>query len=133
MADMTLDEYIDWFLSSNQDPILQTVVQNILDEPIPEAVKKRLLKPLLPLPPKPIPAPRKHKLEKRQTVLHELRPWPSSTPFRICKQELQLTAVRISSACDDWYIVMGNYCAIREIAVEYYSNASIVTPLTRLI
>ena len=41
------DEYLDWLLEDGP-PILPTVVQNILDEPIPEAVKKRLLKPLLP-------------------------------------------------------------------------------------
>ena len=47
---------------------LQNVVQNILDEPIPEAVKKWLLKPLLP---RPIPPPRKRKLEKQKAVLQE--------------------------------------------------------------
>ena len=56
----TMDEYIDWLLSSNQDPTLQSVVRNILDEPIPVAVKKRLLKPLLP---QPIPPPRKRKVK----------------------------------------------------------------------
>ena len=47
---------------------LQNVVQNIVDEPIPEAVKKWLLKPLLP---RPIPPPRKRKLEKQKAVLQE--------------------------------------------------------------
>jgi len=57
---------------------LRTVVQNILDEPIPEAVKKRLLKPLLPRPmpllPRPIPPTRKRKLEKHRAILHEFDP-----------------------------------------------------------
>jgi len=61
-------------IGCSEDPILQSVARNILDEPIPEATKKRLLKPLLPLLPKPIPAPRKRKLEKRQTVLREFDP-----------------------------------------------------------
>jgi len=55
---------------------VQNVIQNILDEPIPEATKKRLLKPLLP---KPIPAPRKRKLEKRQTVFREFDPLHDKT------------------------------------------------------
>ena len=47
------------------------MVQNILDEPIPEATKKRLLKPLLP---RPVPPPRKRKLEKQKAVLQEFDP-----------------------------------------------------------
>jgi len=35
-----MDEYIDWLLSSSQDPTVQSIVRNILDEPIPQAVKK---------------------------------------------------------------------------------------------
>jgi len=66
-----MDEYIDWLLSSNQEPTLRTLVQNILDEPIPEARKKRLLKPLLP---RPIPPPRKHKLEKQKATLQQFYP-----------------------------------------------------------
>jgi len=41
-------------------------VQNILDEPIPEAVKEQLLKPLLP---RPVPPILKRKLEKGEAVL----------------------------------------------------------------
>jgi len=50
---------------------LRTVVQNILDEPIQEATKKRLFKPLLP---QPIPPPRKRKIEKRKAFLQEFDP-----------------------------------------------------------
>ena len=47
MADM--DEYNDQLLAEIQMPEpAQKVVRNILDEPIPETVKKRLLKPLFP-------------------------------------------------------------------------------------
>jgi len=68
---MTMDEYIDWLLSSSQDPTLQSIVRNILDEPIPEAVKKRLLEPLLP---QPTASVRKRKLEKRKALLQEFDP-----------------------------------------------------------
>ena len=45
MADM--DEYIDHLLAEMQMPEqAQEVVRNILDEPIPKTVKRRLLKPL---------------------------------------------------------------------------------------
>ena len=50
---------------------LRTVVQNILDELIQEATKKRLLKPLLR---QPNPPPRKRKLEKRKAFLQEFDP-----------------------------------------------------------
>ena len=90
---MTFDEYIDWLLSSNQDPILQSVARNILDEPIPEATKERLLKPLLPLHPKPIPAPRKRKLEKRQTVLREFDPLHDKTKAKLWVKRSQLLSL----------------------------------------
>lgn len=65
----SMDEYIEQLLAEMPGNVtLRTVVQNILDEPIPEAVKKRLLKPLLP---RPIPLPRKRKLEKQKAVLQE--------------------------------------------------------------
>ena len=44
-----MDEYIDQLLAEMQMPEpAQKVVRNILDEPIPETVKRRLLKPLFP-------------------------------------------------------------------------------------
>jgi len=57
-----MDEYINWLLSSNQDPILQSVARNILDEPIPEATKKRL--------------------EKQKAVLQQFDPLHASTKRR---------------------------------------------------
>jgi len=62
----TMDEYLE-----DKPPTLWTVVQNILDEPIPEVVKKRLLKPLLP---RPIPLPRKRKVKKQKALLQEFDP-----------------------------------------------------------
>ena len=47
MADM--DEYIDQLLAEmKMSEPAQKVVRKILDEPIPETVKRRLLKPLFP-------------------------------------------------------------------------------------
>ena len=45
----TMDEYIDQLLAEmDTAKPLQGVVHNILDETIPESLKRRLLKPLLP-------------------------------------------------------------------------------------
>ena len=74
-----MDEYIKHLINEWLVPLtVRSVVQNILDEPIPEATKKRLLKPLLP---RPVPRPRKHKLKKQKAVLQEFDPlhavaWP---------------------------------------------------------
>jgi len=68
----TMDEYIEQLLAEMADNrTLRTVAQNILDEPIPEATRKRLLKPLLP---RPIHPPRKRKLEKQKATLQEFDP-----------------------------------------------------------
>ena len=74
-----MDEYIEQLINEWQVPLaVRSVVQNILDEPIPEATKKRLLKLLLP---RPVPRLRKRKLEKQKAVLQEFDPlhavaWP---------------------------------------------------------
>ena len=61
-----MDEYteqLEQLLAEWQDQsAVQNVIQNILDEPIPEATKKRLLKPLLP-----------------KTILAASRRWPTGT------------------------------------------------------
>ncbi|KAK3707294.1 hypothetical protein QZH41_004240 [Actinostola sp. cb2023] len=56
------------------------VIKNILDEPIPEGMKKRLLKPLLPgkFKSRPIPTPRK----KRKAILEEFDPHHPSKKLR---------------------------------------------------
>ena len=61
-----MDEYIDQLLAEiyPDNPTLHDVVQNILDEPIPKAVKDRLLKPLQPEKYRPSPPPRKRKRGK---------------------------------------------------------------------
>jgi len=53
---------------------LREVVQNILDEPVPQRVKERLSKPLLPGKNKPITPPRKKKEIKRWAILKEFDP-----------------------------------------------------------
>jgi hypothetical protein len=86
---MTVDEYLEWLLSGDQpkrrgrgrglrrsQKVIRDVVQNILDEPIPEETKKRLLKPLLP---RPLPPPRKRKIEKRTGLLREFDPLHAET------------------------------------------------------
>jgi len=77
----TMDEYIEQLLAEMADNrTLRTVVQNILDEPIPEAVKKRLLKSLLP---QPIPSPRKRKVKKQKALLQELDPLHTVTKRKL--------------------------------------------------
>ena len=78
-SSMNFDEYLDWLLEDGP-PTLPTVVQNILDEPIPEAMKKRLLKPLLP---RPIQPPRKRKVKKQKALLHEFDPLHAVTKRKL--------------------------------------------------
>jgi len=89
---MSMDEYIDQLLAQWKDPTtLRTAVQNILDEPIPEAMKTWLLKPLLP---RPIPPTCKHKLGKRQAVLREFDPLHDKTKCELgVKRRLLLPLV----------------------------------------
>ena len=70
-----MDEYIEQLLAEMPEP----VVNNILDEPISEAVKER---PLLPRKYRPSPPPRKAKERKRKAIIEEFDPAPTSKPFR---------------------------------------------------
>ena len=79
---VTLDEYIEQLLAEMPDSTLQDVVKNILDEPISEAVKRRLLKPLQPRKYRPIPPPRKAKARKRKAIQEEFDPIPSHKVLR---------------------------------------------------
>ena len=67
-----IDEYIEQLLAKTSDMTLHDVVKNILDEPIPEAVKERLLKPLKPGKYRPFPRPRKLKERKRKAIVRNL-------------------------------------------------------------
>ena len=65
----TMDEYIDKLLAeiADENSALHHGVQNILDEPIPDFVKGRLLKPLQPANYRPSPAPHKKLPNERQS------------------------------------------------------------------
>ena len=69
-----MDAYIEQILAEMPDEqsTLHDVVKNILDEPIPEDVKARLLKPLQPG--KYQPPPRKKKAAKREAIKEEFDP-----------------------------------------------------------
>ena len=74
-ADYSLDEYIEQLLAEMPEP----VVNNILDEPISEAVKER---PLLPRKYRPSPPLRKAKERKKKAIIKEFDPAPIFKPFR---------------------------------------------------
>ena len=56
---------------STPAPALHDVAQNIPDEPNSEEVKRRLLKPLLPQNPRPVPPPRPSRRRKRKAIVEE--------------------------------------------------------------
>ena len=80
-----MDGYIEQLLAEMPDSALHDVVQNILDEPIPEAVKRRLLKPLQPRKYRPIPPPRRAKERKRKAIEKEFDPIPRHKVLRSVK------------------------------------------------
>ena len=81
MADM--DENIDYLFAEMYMPEpAQKVVRNILDEPIPETVKGRLLKPLFPKlyrPPRPPPT---WKDRESKAILEQFDPLPPQKAIR---------------------------------------------------
>ena len=90
----TIEESIEELLNGIPTPsILRTVVQNILYEPIPDAVKKRLLKPLLPRIAAPLPTPRKRKLEKQKALLQEFDPLHPFTKRKLGVNRSELQSV----------------------------------------
>ena len=88
MADM--DEYIDHILAEMQMPKpAQKVIRNILDEPIPETVKTRLIKPLFPnkyRPPRPPPT---WKDRESMAILEQFDPLPPQKAIRIVQDYQQ--------------------------------------------
>ena len=82
---VSMDEYIEQLLAEMPESTLHDVVKNILDEPIPEAVKGRLLKPLQPRKYRPSPPPRKAKERKRKAIEKEFDPIPSHKVLRSVK------------------------------------------------
>ena len=77
---VTMDEYIEQLLAEMPDnqSTLHDVVKNILDEPISDSVKARLLKPLQPGKYRPSPPPRvakqRAKERKRKALEEEFDP-----------------------------------------------------------
>ena len=70
-----MDEYIDQLLAEMQMPEpAQIVVRNILDEPIPETVKRRLLKPLFPKKYRPLRPPPTWKDRENKAILEQFDP-----------------------------------------------------------
>ena len=80
-----MDKYIEQILAEMPDSTLHDVVKNILDEPIPEAVKGRLLKPLQPRKYRPSPPPCKAKERKRKAIEEEFDPIPRNKVLRSVK------------------------------------------------
>ena len=80
----TMDEYIDQLLAeiANENSALHHVLQNIVDGPIPDIVKGRLLKPLQPGNYRPSPASRKKKAAKRKAILEQFDPLPLRRRFK---------------------------------------------------
>ena len=68
------------------NPTLHDMVQNILDEPIPKAVKERLLKPLQPGKYRPSPPPHKAKERKRKAPEKDFDPIPRQKSLRSVKE-----------------------------------------------
>ena len=82
-TDQQLNDIISQMVAKMQMPEpVQSVVHNILDEPISEAVMERLLKPLLPKKYRPLPPPRKVKERKRKAIEEEFDPVPTLKTFR---------------------------------------------------
>ena len=68
-----MDEYIEQLLAEmpGRQSTLHDVVRNIMDEPIPVAIKRRLLKPLMPGKPRPSRPTRTRKERKSRAILEE--------------------------------------------------------------
>ena len=71
-----MDEHIDQLLAeiADENSALHHMVKNILDEPIPDFVTGRLLKPSQPGNYRPSPAPHKKKAVKRKATLEQFDP-----------------------------------------------------------
>ena len=78
-----MDEYIDQLLAEMQMPELaQKVVRNTLDEPIPEKVERRLLKPLFPKKYRPPRPPTTWKDRESKAILEQFDPLPPQKAIR---------------------------------------------------
>ena len=92
----SLDDRIDKLLAELQTPKpLQAVVHNILDEPIPETDKRRLLMPILPSRARPFPPPQPNcKSKEMKPILEEFDQVPhlKINSSRLSKRSLAAAA-----------------------------------------
>ena len=80
--EMPLNIYTHPILAEMPESTLHDVAQNIMDEPIPEEVKRRLLKPLLPRKPRPSPAPRPRILTREKKGKAIVREFDQNFPSK---------------------------------------------------
>ena len=91
---VTMDEYIEQLLAEMPDnqSTLHDVVKNILDEPISDSVKARLLKPLQPGKYRPSPPPRvakqRAKERKRKALEEEFDPILAQVPHKSLRSDV---------------------------------------------
>ena len=82
-----MNEYIERLVAEMPDPTLHDLVKNIMDEPIPETIKVRLLQPLRPRinrPPPPLPWEKRGR--KRKAIEEEFDPIPRQKALRSVKE-----------------------------------------------
>ena len=85
-----MNEYIDQLLAEMQMPEpAQKVVRNILDKPIPETVKRRLLKPLFPKKYRPPRPPPTWKDPESNVILEQFDPLPPQKVMRTVQDNQQ--------------------------------------------
>ena len=88
--DQTLEDYInELFKAKPAEPAFQTAVQNILEEPVAENTKRRLLAPLLPRAYVPRPPPRRPRIRNTKTP----RGMERFDPFYSMHFEREITAL----------------------------------------
>ena len=98
-----MNKYMSQLLAKMPESILHDVAQNIMDEPIPEEVKRRLLKPLLPRNLRPSPAPRpsiKARRMKRKAIMTEFDPSFPSKALRTTADYQQAILDLFDVACN---------------------------------
>ena len=75
-------QYLLKLLEENPPPV-RKIVHNVLDEPIPQEMEKRLHKPFLPKTFQPRAPPRQRRARRRQELLREFDPFPPQNIRRV--------------------------------------------------
>ena len=86
------EQYIMQLLAENAPASgpLREVVHNVLDEPIPQEMEKRLHKPLLPKAFQPRAPPRQKRGRRRQELLREFDPFPPQNIRRVANYQNEI-------------------------------------------